>query len=47
MHMEKYMIYEKLKITSISRICQTIHHNGSYLLLFRNRKILNFEILCE
>ena len=34
----KYMTYEKLKITSISGIYKTIYHSGSHLLLFGKKK---------
>ena len=40
---DKYITYEKLKITSISGICWTIYYNDSYLSLSGKRKLLRFE----
>ena len=34
-----------MKVGSSSRICSTIYHNDSYLLLFEMRKLRSFEIL--
>ena len=36
-----------MKVNSSSKIFETIYLNDSYLLLFRKRKLQNFEILCE
>ena len=33
-----------MKITSSSGIYKTVHHNGSYVLLFGKKKLLSFEI---
>ena len=39
-----YTNYEKMKVTSSSRIFKTIYHNGSYFLLFGKRKLQSSEI---
>lgn len=38
--MKKYITYENLKITSSARIYKTTYLNGSYVLLFGKRKLL-------
>ena len=43
----KYITYEKLKMTTSSGMYKTVYHNGSYLLLFGDRKLLSFEISCD
>lgn len=47
MYVEQIYNVQKLKINSSSGIQKTIYHNASYLLLFRKRQLLNFEISCE
>ena len=43
----KYITNEKLKITGSSGVYKTVYYNGSYLLLFGDRKLLSFEISCD
>ena len=38
---------KKMKVASSSRIFKTTDHNGSYLLLFRKRKLQSSDISCE
>ena len=42
--MEQVYKLWKMKTASSSGILKTIYHNGSYLLLFRKRKLQIFEI---
>ena len=42
--MEQVCILWKMKLTITSGILKTVNHNGSYLMLFRKRKLLSFEI---
>ena len=44
MQMEQLYKLWKMKTTSSSGILKTIYRNGSYLMLFGNRKLLSFEI---
>ena len=47
MHRNKYVNYEKIKVTSSFGIFKVICHNGSYLLLLGKRKLQSFEISCK
>ena len=44
MHMEQVCKLWKIKTTSSSGVLKTMHHNGSYLLLFGKRNLQSFEM---